>query len=78
MESNGEVQEDQLKKPKKDHTASQWTLDLMNDMESKVVENLQNSKGESLSTVHGIALSRCGASKNKLFCDRTHGQWLFK
>src|SRR5215469_5678253 len=46
---------------------------LLNDMEPKTVENLQNSKGESLSTVSGAALCRCGASKNKPFCDGTHG-----
>jgi len=46
---------------------------LLNDMEPKIVENLQNSKGESLSTVSGAALCRCGASKNKPFCDGTHG-----
>jgi CDGSH-type Zn-finger protein/uncharacterized Fe-S cluster protein YjdI len=46
---------------------------LLNDMKAKIVENLQNSKGESLSTVSGIALCRCGASKNKPFCDGTHG-----
>jgi CDGSH-type Zn-finger protein len=42
-------------------------------MEPKVVENLQNSKGEPLSTVRGVALCRCGASKNKPFCDGTRG-----
>lgn len=42
-------------------------------MEPKVVENLRNSNGESLSTIRGIALCRCGASKNKPFCDGTHG-----
>jgi CDGSH-type Zn-finger protein len=46
---------------------------LLNDMKPRIVENLQNSKGESLSTVSGIALCRCGASKNKPFCDGTHG-----
>jgi CDGSH-type Zn-finger protein len=46
---------------------------LLNDMEPKVVENLQNLKGESLSTVRGVALCRCGASNNKPFCDGTHG-----
>src|SRR5215469_18731478 len=46
---------------------------LLNDMEPKTVKNLQNSKGESLSTVSGVALCRCGASKNKPFCDGTHG-----
>jgi CDGSH-type Zn-finger protein len=46
---------------------------LLNDMKPKIVENLQNSKGEPLSTVSGVALCRCGASKNKPFCDGTHG-----
>jgi hypothetical protein len=30
---------------------------LLNDMQPKIVENLQNSKGEPLSTVTGVALS---------------------
>jgi CDGSH-type Zn-finger protein len=46
---------------------------LINDMEAKIVENLQNSKGDQLSTIRGVALCRCGASKNKPFCDGTHG-----
>ncbi|MGA9296370.1 MAG: CDGSH iron-sulfur domain-containing protein [Nitrososphaeraceae archaeon] len=46
---------------------------LLNDMEPKVVENLQNLRGEPLSTVRGVALCRCGASNNKPFCDGTHG-----
>jgi CDGSH-type Zn-finger protein len=46
---------------------------LLNDMEPKIVENLQNSKNEPLSTVRGVALCRCGASNNKPFCDGTHG-----
>ena len=41
-------------------------------MKAKVVDNLQNSKGEPLSTISGVALCRCGASKNKPFCDGTH------
>jgi len=41
-------------------------------MEPKVVENLQNSKGQKLSTIRGVALCRCGASKNKPFCDGSH------
>lgn len=45
---------------------------LINDMQPKVVHNLQNFKGEPLSTTVGIALCRCGASKNKPFCDGTH------
>jgi CDGSH-type Zn-finger protein len=46
---------------------------LLNDMKPKIVENLQNSKGEPLFTVSGVALCRCGASNNKPFCDGTHG-----
>jgi CDGSH-type Zn-finger protein len=45
---------------------------LINDMQPKVVDNLQNFKGEPLSTTVGTALCRCGASKNKPFCDGTH------
>jgi CDGSH-type Zn-finger protein len=45
---------------------------LLNDMQPKIVENLQNSRGEPLSTVTGVALCRCGASNNKPFCDGTH------
>ena len=45
---------------------------LLNDMKPKIVENLQNSKSEPLSTVSGVALCRCGASNNKPFCDGTH------
>ena len=41
-------------------------------MEPRVVENLKNSEGEPLSTIRGVALCRCGASNNKLFCDGTH------
>jgi CDGSH-type Zn-finger protein len=47
-------------------------LYLINDREPKVVENLVNSKDEKLSNIEGIALCRCGASKNKPFCDGTH------
>jgi CDGSH-type Zn-finger protein len=42
-------------------------------MEPKLVENLQNSKRQPLATIRGVALCRCGASKNKPFCDGTHG-----
>jgi CDGSH-type Zn-finger protein len=47
-------------------------LYLINDREKKIIENLENSKGEKLSNIQGIALFRCGASKNKPFCDGTH------
>ena len=45
---------------------------LINDMQPKEVYSLKNSKGEPLSTTVGTALCRCGASKNKPFCDGTH------
>lgn len=45
---------------------------LLNDMEPKIVENLLNSEGKQFSTIIGIALCRCGAWKNKPFCDGTH------
>ena len=47
-------------------------LYLINDREAKVVENLVNSNDEKLSNIQGISLCRCGASKNKPFCDGTH------
>ena len=47
-------------------------LYLIIDREKKIIENLENSKGEKLSNIQGIALCRCGASKNKPFCDGTH------
>ena len=45
---------------------------MINDPNLKVVYNLQDFKGEPLSTTVGIALCRCGESKNKPFCDGTH------
>ena len=45
---------------------------LINDPSPKIVCNLQDFKGEPLSTTVGIALCRCGESKNKPFCDGTH------
>jgi CDGSH-type Zn-finger protein len=51
---------------------------LLNDMKPKIVESLQNLKGEPLSTVSGVALCRCGASNNKPFCDGTHEQLGFQ
>ena len=46
---------------------------LLNDMKPKIVENLQSSEGKQLSTIVGIALRRCGTSKNKQFCDGAYG-----
>lgn len=47
-------------------------LYLINDRKSRIIENLENSRGEKLSSIIGIALCRCGASKNKPFCDGSH------
>jgi CDGSH-type Zn-finger protein len=73
MEYNNAEQEDQLKKPMI-LPLPNGPYYLINDIEPRVVENLQNSKGESLSTIRGVALCRCGASNNKPFCDGTHGK----
>jgi CDGSH-type Zn-finger protein/uncharacterized Fe-S cluster protein YjdI len=45
---------------------------LINDLQPKIVNNLLNSKGEPLGTITGVALCRCGQSKNRPFCDGTH------
>jgi len=46
---------------------------LLNDMNPKVVPNIFKSNGDPCHTVGGVALCRCGGSKNKPFCDGTHG-----
>ena len=51
---------------------------LMHDMEAKPVPNLRRASGDACATVRGVALCRCGASKNKPFCDGTHGAIGFK
>lgn len=48
-------------------------LYLINSQTPQKVENLQNSKGEPISKIATVALCRCGSSKNKPFCDGTHG-----
>jgi CDGSH-type Zn-finger protein len=48
-------------------------LYLINSQTPQKVENLQNSKGEPISRIASVALCRCGGSKNKPFCDGTHG-----
>ena len=45
---------------------------LLNDMEAAPVPNLRRASGEACATVRGVALCRCGGSKNKPFCDGTH------
>lgn len=51
---------------------------LLNEQTPKVIPNIQNSKGEECSTITGVALCRCGGSKNKPFCDGTHGTNAFE
>src|SRR4051812_33850578 len=45
---------------------------LLNEMQASPVSNLERSSGAQCATVRGIALCRCGGSKNKPFCDGTH------
>jgi CDGSH-type Zn-finger protein len=47
---------------------------LLNDAKAEPVPNLRLASGEACSTVRGVALCRCGGSKNKPFCDGTHGR----
>jgi len=42
------------------------------------VPGLRRASGEACATVRGVALCRCGASRNKPFCDGTHGAIGFK
>jgi CDGSH-type Zn-finger protein len=74
MGLNSAVQDDQLREKPKIMPLRNGPYYLINDMEPKVVENLQNSKGQSLSAIRGVALCRCGASNNKPFCDGTHSK----
>jgi CDGSH-type Zn-finger protein len=46
---------------------------LLNDMQAVPVPNLRRQSGETCATLRGVALCRCGGSKNKPFCDGTHG-----
>lgn len=46
---------------------------LLVDMQATAVPHLCRSGGEACATVRGIALCRCGGSRNKPFCDGTHG-----
>jgi CDGSH-type Zn-finger protein len=46
---------------------------LINEAMPTVVPNLRRANGAPCETVRGIALCRCGASRNKPFCDGTHG-----
>ncbi len=77
MESDSGVQKDQLREKPMIMPLPDGPYYLINDIKPKVVDNLQNSKGESLSALRGVSLCRCGASKNKPFCDGTHGKIRF-
>ena len=74
MGLNSAVYDDQLREKPKIIPLSNGPYYLINDMEPKVVENLQNSKGQSLSAIRGVSLCRCGASNSKPFCDGTHSK----
>ena len=73
--SRGAKEEDEvhLKEKPKILALTNGPYYLLNDMQPKIVENLNSSEGRQLSTIIGVALCRCGASKNKPFCDGTHG-----
>ncbi len=51
---------------------------LINDSRPKPVESLRSAAGEGYSSTRGVALCRCGGSKNKPFCDGTHSTNGFK
>ncbi len=50
---------------------------LLNGMTPVPVPNLRRANGEPCGSVRGVALCRCGGSKNKPFCDETHGTNVF-
>ncbi|MGH6959969.1 MAG: CDGSH iron-sulfur domain-containing protein [Dongiaceae bacterium] len=45
---------------------------LLHDMTPSEVPNLRRASGEACANVRGVALCRCGGSKNKPFCDGSH------
>jgi len=45
---------------------------LLHERQPAPVPNLVRSSGAPCATVRGVALCRCGGSKNKPFCDGTH------
>jgi CDGSH-type Zn-finger protein len=77
MEAVRGIKENQLKEKPKIVPVSNGPYILIDDMEPKIIENLQNSKGEPLSAIRGVSLCRCGASSNKPFCDGTHSKIAF-
>src|SRR3954462_5023216 len=51
---------------------------LLHDMMPAAVPNLRRQNGDACASVRGVALCRCGGSKNKPFCDGTHSVIGFK
>src|SRR4051812_44169781 len=51
---------------------------LIHDTTPQPVANLKSATGKGYATTRGVALCRCGGSKNKPFCDGTHGTNGFK
>lgn len=47
---------------------------LLSDPQPRVIPHIQKSNGEVCTTITGVALCRCGGSRNKPFCDGTHGK----
>ncbi len=73
-EEEKQQQQDQSREKPKIVPLPNGPFYLINEMEPKLVENLQNSKGEALSVTRGVSLCRCGASNNKPFCDGMHSK----
>ena len=67
-------------KQKEDNILSDVKVSLLKDgpilIKGKI--ELKNSKGEVIPTKTSVALCRCGASKNKPFCDGEHTKIGFK
>jgi thiamine pyrophosphate-dependent acetolactate synthase large subunit-like protein/CDGSH-type Zn-finger protein len=56
------------------------TIELVKDGPLKVtgLKSFRNSRGEAIATRKAVFLCRCGASKNKPFCDGTHSSIGFR
>ena len=50
---------------------------LLNDVTPVPVPNLRRANGETCANVRGVALCRCGQSKNRPFCDGSHKNCAF-